>query len=71
MNKFLTIYLSVVESIETTVNNVVNLTLQPLYCIARIIISICDVWGIDYEAPEEAPEENNNKNNKPIGFKRQ
>lgn len=64
MNKFLSIYLSVVESIETTVNNVVNLILQPLYCIARILISICDVWGINYEAEEE---EQNNKENK-IGF---
>lgn len=68
MNKFLTIYLSIVESIETTVNNVVNLCLQPLYTLARIIISICEVWGIDYEAEE--PEENNN-NKKPIGFQRQ
>lgn len=66
MNKFLTIYLSIVESIETTVNNVVNLALQPLYCIARIIISICEVWGIDYEAEEQEQPENK----KTIGFKR-
>lgn len=69
MNKFLSIFLQIVESVEVVINQVVNLILQPLYCIARIIISICDVWGINYEAPEEAPEENNNKNNKPIGFK--
>lgn len=68
MNKFLTIYLSIVETIEVIANNVINLILQPLYAVARIIISTCDVWGINYEAPEEAPEENNN-NKKPIGFK--
>lgn len=68
MNKFLTIYLSIVESIETTVNNVVNLTLQPLYCIARIIISICEVWGIDYEAEEQKEQPENKKT---IGFQRQ
>lgn len=68
MNKFLTIYLSIVESIETTVNNVVNLCLQPLYTLARIIISICEVWGIDYneEEQKEQPE-----NKKTIGFQRQ
>lgn len=69
MNKFLTIYLSIVESIETTVNNVVNLALQPLYCIARITISICEVWGIDYEAEEQEEQPENNKHNT-IGFKR-
>lgn len=69
MNKFLTVYLSIVESIETVVNNVVNLILQPLYCIARILISICDVWGINYEAEEEQ-EQNENNNKQPIGFKR-
>lgn len=68
MNKFLTIYLSVVESIEAIANNVVNLTLQPLYCIARIIISICDVWGIDYEAEEQKEQPENKKT---IGFQRQ
>ena len=67
MNKFLTIYLSIVESIEATLNQCVNLLFQPLYAIARIIISICEIWGIDYEE-EEQPEENNNK--KPIGFQR-
>lgn len=68
MNKFLTIYLSIVESIETTVNNIVNLCLQPLYTLARIIISICEVWGIDYneEEPKKQPE-----NKKTIGFQRQ
>ena len=69
MNKFLTIYLSIVETIEVIADNVINLILQPLYAVARIIISICDIWGINYEAEEEkAPEENNNK--KPIGFQR-
>jgi hypothetical protein len=67
MNKFLSIYLSIVESIETTVNNVVNLCLQPLYTLARIIISICEVWGIDYEAEEQ---EEQPENKKQIGFKR-
>lgn len=71
MNKFLTIYLSIVETIEVIANNVINLILQPLYAVARIIISTCEIWDINYETPEETPEENNNKNNKPIGFKRQ
>lgn len=64
MNKILTIYLSIVESIEATLNQCVNLLFQPLYAIARIIINICEIWGIDYEE-EEQPE---NKNT--IGFKR-
>lgn len=68
MNKFLSIFLQIVESVEVVINQVVNLILQPLYCIARIIISICEVWGIDYETTEEAPEEN--KQQKPIGFQR-
>ena len=66
MNKFLTIYLSIVESIEATLNQCVNLLFQPFYAIARIIISICEVWGIDYEEEEE---ETNNKHNT-IGFRR-
>lgn len=65
MNKFLTIYLSIVESIEATLNQCVNLLFQPLYAIARIIISICEIWGISYENEEEQTE--NNKSNK-IGF---
>lgn len=69
MNKFLSIFLQIVESVEVVINQVVNLILQPLYCIARILISICEVWGINYEELEEAPEENNNKQ-KPIGFQR-
>ena len=64
MNKFLTIYLSIVESIEATANQLINLIFQPLYCIARIIISICDIWGISYEENEEEQPEENNK----IGF---
>jgi hypothetical protein len=68
MNKFLTIYLSVVESIEAIANNVINLILQPLYAVARIIISICDVWGIDYEAEEQKEQPENKKT---IGFQRQ
>ena len=66
MNKFLTIYLSIVESIEATANQLINLIFQPLYAIARIIISICEIWGVSYESEEEQPEENN-KSNK-IGF---
>lgn len=69
MNKFLSIFLQIVESVEVVINQVVNLILQPLYCIARMIINICEIWAIDYEATEEAPEENNN-NKKPIGFNR-
>lgn len=69
MNKFLTVYLSIVESIEATVNNIVNLALQPLYCIARIIINICEIFGIDYEAEEQEEQPENNKQ-KPIGFQR-
>lgn len=70
MNKFLTIYLSIVESIETTVNNIVNLCLQPLYTLARIIVSICDIWDIDYDNNEEEQKEQP-ENKKTIGFQRQ
>lgn len=68
MNKFLSIYLSIVESIEVTVNNIVNLCFQPLYTLVRIIVSICDVWGIDYDNNEEEQPQTENK--KQIGFKR-
>lgn len=67
MNKFLTIYLSIVESIEVTIDNLVNLLLQPLYCVARVLVSLCDIWGIDYEEEEEQPQPENKKQ---IGFKR-
>lgn len=68
MNKFLTIYLSIVESIEATLNQVINLIFQPFYAIARIIISICDIWGVSYEEAEEE-EQPQEKNNHSIGFK--
>lgn len=68
MNKFLTIYLSIVESIEVTIDNLVNLLLQPLYCIARVLVSLCDVWDIDYDNNEEEQPQPENK--KQIGFKR-
>lgn len=66
MNKFLTIYLNTVETIEATANQIINLIFQPLYCVARIIIATCEIWGVPYEAEES--EENNKK---PIGFQRQ
>lgn len=67
MNKFLTIYLNTVESIEATANQLINLIFQPLYAIARVIITICEIWDIPYEEnEEEQPQEN-----KPtIGFRR-
>lgn len=66
MNKFLTIYLNTVETIEATANQLINLMFQPLYAIARIIITTCEIWDIPYEAEE--PEENNKQTT--IGFKR-
>lgn len=66
MNKFLTNFLHVVESIELTIDNVINLIFQPLYCIARILVDVCNVWEINLE---EEPEENNNKQTT-IGFRR-
>ena len=66
MNKFLTIYLSIVESIEATANQLINLIFQPLYAIARGVITICEIWNIPYEENEEEQPEN-----KPtIGFRR-
>lgn len=66
MNKFLTYFLHAVESIELTIDNVINLIFQPLYCIARILVDVCNVWGIDLEENEnEQPEGNNERK---IGF---
>lgn len=70
MNKFLTIYLSIVESIEVTIDNLVNLLLQPLYCVARVLVSLCDVWGIDYDNNEEEEPQTDNNKKQTIGFRR-
>lgn len=68
MNKFLTNFLHVVESIELTIDNIINLLFQPLYCIARILVDVCNVWEINLE--EEQQEEENNNKQTTIGFRR-